>query len=65
MTLEGPCKCMNGNSVKIFQANCSPGDRLQITVKHKPLVVKMKPQEQVRAVIVNGLRAGMNAKDII
>ena len=34
--------CMSGISVKNSWANCSPGHRLHITVKHRPTVVKMK-----------------------
>ncbi len=34
--------CMSGISVKNSWANCCPGHRLLITVKHRPTVVKMK-----------------------
>ena len=42
LSLEGPCVCMSRISVKNSWASCSPGHRLQITVKHRPTVVKMK-----------------------
>ncbi len=45
LSLEGPCVSMSGISVKNSWANCSPGHRLHITVKHRPTVVKMKGRE--------------------